>query len=220
MPDFDLERRVHLRGWTLVAGVDEAGRGPLAGPVMAAAVILPAELSGSEPWLASIDDSKRLSERRREEALALIRRHALAVAVAQQDADDIDALGILPATIQAMMNALNSLRVQPEHVLFDYLPLKTCPFPFQTIIKGDSLSYSIAAASIVAKVTRDRWMRRADEQYPGYGFARHKGYPTKHHVARLQALGPCSIHRRSFGPVRALAAGTQAAAPVAAASGV
>ena len=203
MPGLELERLAHLRGVTLVAGVDEAGRGPLAGPVMAAAVIFPAELSGAEPWLASIDDSKRLSEKRREEALEIIRRHALAVAVAQQDADDIDALGILPATVQAMTNALHSLRVQPEHVLFDYLPLKACPFPHQTVVKGDSISYSIAAASIVAKVTRDRWMQRADRQYPGYGFARHKGYPTRKHIERMELLGPCSIHRRSFGPVRA-----------------
>ena len=203
MPGLELERLAHLRGVTLVAGVDEAGRGPLAGPVMAAAVIFPAELSGAEPWLAAIDDSKRLSEKRREEALTVIRQHAIAVAVAQQDADDIDALGILPATIQAMTNALHSLRVQPEHVLFDYLPLKACPFPHQTVVKGDSISYSIAAASIVAKVTRDRWMKRADRQYPGYGFARHKGYPTRKHIERMQLLGPCSIHRRSFGPVRA-----------------
>ena len=210
MPGFELERRAHLLGSRLVAGVDEAGRGPLAGPVMAAAVILPAELSGSEPWLAAIDDSKRLSERRREEALELIRRNALALAVAQQDADDIDALGILPATVQAMTNALHSLRVEPEYVLFDYIPLKACPFPHRTVVKGDSVSYSIAAASIVAKVTRDRWMRRADRQYPGYGFAQHKGYPTKGHIARMEVLGPCSIHRRSFGPVRACS-GTRAA---------
>ena len=203
MPGLELERLAHLRGSTLVAGVDEAGRGPLAGPVMAAAVILPAELSGAEPWLAAIDDSKRLSEKRREEALELIRRHALAVAVAQQDADDIDALGILPATIQAMTNALHSLRVEPEYVLFDYLPLKACPFAHQTVVKGDSISYSIAAASIVAKVTRDRWMQRAERQYPGYGFAQHKGYPTRKHIERMQVLGPCSIHRRSYRPVRA-----------------
>ena len=207
MPGLELERLAHLRGSTLVAGVDEAGRGPLAGPVMAAAVIFPAELSGAEPWLAAIDDSKRLSEKRREEALEIIRRHALAVAVAQQDADDIDALGILPATIQAMTNALHSLRVEPEYVLFDYLPLKACPFPHQTVVKGDSISYSIAAASIVAKVTRDRWMRRAERQYPGYGFAQHKGYPTRKHIQRMQVLGPCSIHRRSFGPVRACGGG-------------
>jgi ribonuclease HII len=115
---------------------------------------------------------------------------------------EIDALGILPATIEAMMRAIESLSVRPEHLLFDYIPLKTCGFPFQTVVKGDGISYSIAAASIVAKVTRDRWMQQADELYPGYDFGQHKGYPTAAHVARLKRLGPCSIHRRSFAPVR------------------
>ena len=203
MPDLDLERGVHLTGRQLIAGVDEAGRGPLAGPVVAAAVILPAELSGSEPWLRYINDSKKLSHRRREEALELIKANAVAVAVGQQESDDIDAVGILPATIQAMMNALAGLPVQPDHVLFDYIPLKKCAFPYHVIVKGDSLSYSIAAASIVAKVTRDRWMQRAEGRFPGYGFSRHKGYPTKEHIERLRKLGPCLIHRRTFGPVRA-----------------
>ncbi len=202
MPGLDLERQIHLRGRSLVAGVDEAGRGPLAGPVVAAAVILPPELSGSEPWLESINDSKRLSPSQREKALVLIHQNALAVGIGQQDHDDIDALGILPATILAMMHAISSLPVDPEHVLFDYIPLKTCAYPFNTVVRGDSMSYSIAAASIVAKVTRDRQMQRADAVYPGYSFAKHKGYPTPSHISILRELGPCSIHRRSFGPVR------------------
>ena len=202
MPGLDLERQIHLRGRSLVAGVDEAGRGPLAGPVVAAAVILPPELSGSEPWLESIDDSKRLSPSQREKALGLIHQNALAVGIGQQDHDDIDALGILPATILAMMHAISSLPIDPEHVLFDYIPLKTCAYPFNTVVKGDSMSYSIAAASIVAKVTRDRQMQRADSVYPGYSFAKNKGYPTPDHISILRELGPCSIHRRSFGPVR------------------
>lgn len=202
MPGLDLERQIHLRGRSLIAGVDEAGRGPLAGPVVAAAVILPPELTGSEPWLESINDSKRLSHSQREKALELIHHHALAIGVGQQDADDIDALGILPSTIIAMMNAISSLSVEPEHVLFDYIPLKTCVYPFNTVVRGDSMSYSIAAASIVAKVTRDRMMLREDAKYPGYAFAQNKGYPTPDHIAVLKELGPCTIHRRSFGPVR------------------
>ena len=202
MPGLDLEQDIHLTGRQLIAGVDEAGRGPLAGPVVAAAVILPEELSGSEPWLQAINDSKKLSHRQRVRALELIRANAVAVAVGQQEADDIDALGILPATIQAMMNALSGLPVQPDYVIFDYIPLKRCPFPYRVVVKGDSLSYSVAAASIVAKVTRDRWMQRAEGRYPGYGFSRNKGYPTREHLERLRRLGPCLIHRRSFGPVR------------------
>jgi ribonuclease HII len=202
MPSLDLERRVQLRGYRLVAGIDEAGRGPLAGPVVAAAVVLSPELVGDESWLRSINDSKRLSPPQRERALELICRNALAVGVGRCASGEIDDLGILPATVEAMMQAIGSLALRPDHLLFDYIPLKTCGFPFQTVVKGDSVSYSIAAASIVAKVTRDRWMRQADQLYPGYDFGKHKGYPTAAHVSRLKELGPCSIHRRSFAPVR------------------
>lgn len=202
MPGLDLERQIQLRGYRLVAGIDEAGRGPLAGPVVAAAVVLPTELVGDEPWLKSINDSKRLSPSQRERAFELIHRNALAVGVGQSYHGEIDTLGILPATIEAMMQAVENLPVQPEHLLFDYIPLKNCGFPFQTVVKGDSISYSIAAASIVAKVTRDRWMQQANELYPGYEFGQHKGYPTAAHISRLKELGPCSIHRRSFAPVR------------------
>ena len=167
MPGLDLEHQIQSRGFRTVAGIDEAGRGPLAGPVVAAAVVLPPDLAGDEPWL-----------------------------------EEIDSLGILPATIEALMRGVERLSVRPEHLLFDFIPLKTCKLPFQTVVRGDSISYSIAAASIVAKVTRDRWMQQADEQYPGYDFGQHKGYPTSAHVSRLKELGPCSIHRRSFAPVR------------------
>jgi ribonuclease HII len=202
MPGLDLERRIQLRGYRLVAGIDEAGRGPLAGPVVAAAVVWPPDLAGDEPWLKSINDSKRLSPAQRERALELINRNALAVGVGWSAPGEIDSLGILAATIEAMMRAIKSLTVRPEHLLFDYIPLKSCEFPFQTVVKGDSISYSIAGASVVAKVTRDRWMQQAGELYPGYDFGQHKGYPTAAHVSRLQQLGPCSIHRRSFAPVR------------------
>jgi ribonuclease HII len=202
MPSLTLENQLRQRGVGLVAGVDEAGRGPLAGPVVAAAVILPGNLSGSEPWLQMIDDSKRLSPVRREQAAELIARHALAVGVGQEAPEEIDHIGIGNATIRAMLQAVARLPVPPEHLLLDYVPIKECVLPFQAIVRGDSLSYSIAAASIIAKVTRDRWMRQEDANHPGYSFAQHKGYPTAHHLARLRELGPCPIHRRSFGPVR------------------
>jgi ribonuclease HII len=202
MPDLSMEQRLYQRGVPLVAGVDEAGRGPLAGPVVAAAVILPPDLSGTETWLDLLDDSKALSPARRERAVAAIEKHALAVGVGQAEPEEIDRLGIGRATIEAMMRAVAELAVPPAHLLFDFVHLKECPFPFQTVVRGDSLSYSIAAASNVAKVTRDRWMREEDARFPGYSFARHKGYPTALHLEQLRRLGPCDIHRRSFAPVR------------------
>jgi len=214
MPDLALERRLHRQGFRLVAGVDEAGRGPLAGPVVAGAVILDPDLSESESWLALVDDSKRLSPARREKALAWIQQRALAVGVAQVDAEEIDRLGIGSANVEAMLRAVANLPVQPDHLLLDFVQLRKIPpnpplkrgdggiCPFDLVVRGDSSSYSIAAASIVAKVTRDRLMQEADALYPGYHFARHKGYPTAQHLARLRALGPCPIHRRSFAPVR------------------
>ena len=202
MPDFTREQRLQQQGYPLVAGVDEAGRGPLAGPVVAAAVILPPDLSGAEPWLAMLDDSKRLSRSQRERAVGIVETHALCIGVGQVGPEEIDFLGIGPANIQAMMRAVADLLVQPSYLLLDYVPLKQCAFPFEPVVKGDRLSYSIAAASNVAKVTRDRLMRQADDLYPGYAFARHKGYATAHHLARLRELGPCGIHRRSFAPVR------------------
>lgn len=202
MPDLSLERRLHQEGMRLVAGVDEAGRGPLAGPVVAAAVILPPDLNGSEPWLDLLDDSKRLSPAQRSKAVDAIHQHALAVGVAQSDPDEIDGMGIGHATVKAMMQAVANLALAPQHLLLDFVYIKECPFPYQTVVRGDSLSYSIAAASNVAKVTRDLIMQWADQMYPGYSFAKHKGYPTADHVARLKELGPCRIHRRSFAPVR------------------
>ena len=203
MPGLELECQVRSPGCRVIAGVDEAGRGPLAGPVVASAVILPPDLSGAEPWLQLINDSKLLSALQRERALEVVLRHAVAVGVGQQSPEQIDQLGIVPATIAAMFQAVSALSAAPDHLLMDFVPIKTCSWPYQTVVRGDSLSYSIAAASIVAKVTRDRLMEQADPVYPGYSFARNKGYPTAEHVRQLQALGPCSIHRRSFAPVRA-----------------
>ena len=202
MPDLSLELGLQQQGYRLVAGVDEVGRGPLAGPVVSAAVILPPGLTGDEPWLNLLDDSKALSASQREIAAQAVRRHALAVGIGQCSHEEIDEIGIGQASIQAMMRAVADLPLQPAHLLLDYVPIRQCPLPFQAIVKGDSLSYSIAAASNVAKVPRDGWMREADAMFPGYSFAQNKGYPTAHHRSRLLELGPCSIHRRSFGPVR------------------
>lgn len=202
MPDLTLEWQLQQRGYRLVAGVDEAGRGPLAGPVVAAAVILPPQLTGKEPWLQLVNDSKRLSPLQRQKAAQLIRENALALAVAGQDAGQIDELGIGAATVRAMLEAVAKLRVRPHYLLMDFVHIRECPWPFQTVVKGDSLSYSISAASILAKTERDRLMRGLDEVYPGYCFAQHKGYPTPQHLAQLSALGPCPEHRRSFAPVR------------------
>jgi ribonuclease HII len=202
MPDLTLEWELQQQGYRLVAGVDEAGRGPLAGPVVAAAVILPPQLTGKEPWLQLVNDSKRLSPLQRQKAAQLIRENALALAVAGQDAGQIDELGIGNATVRAMLEAVAKLRVRPHHLLMDFVHIRECPWPFQTVVKGDSLSYSISAASILAKTERDRLMRGLDDVYPGYSFAQHKGYPTPQHLAQLAALGPCTEHRRSFAPVR------------------
>ena len=202
MPDLSLERQLHQRGYRLVAGVDEAGRGPLAGPVVAAAVILPPDLAGSEPWLRAVNDSKRLSPAQREEAARLVRRNALALGIAAQDAGEIDDLGIGNATVKAMLEAVAGLGPRPDHLLLDFVHIKECAWPFEAVVKGDSRSYSIAAASILAKTVRDRLMHEIDATYPGYSFAQHKGYPTALHLDRLAALGPCPVHRRSFAPVR------------------
>ena len=202
MPGLELEQELFGRGYLHVAGVDEAGRGPLAGPVVAGAVILPPGLSSVPPWLAGVDDSKKLSPRQRRTALECIRYNAVAVGVGMASAAEIDYLGIGPATKRAMLRALEALPMDPDHLLIDYVPLSEAGTPFLALIGGDGRSYSIAAASIVAKVTRDSLMEEADLQYPAYGFARHKGYGTALHMARLSVHGPCPLHRRSFAPVR------------------
>ena len=202
MPDLSHERRLYQQGMKVVAGVDEAGRGPLAGPVVAAAVALPSGLSGEEAWLKKLDDSKRLTARQREAAFDLIQEYALAVSVEEESPEDIDRIGIGRAVIRAMLRAVDGLAIAPQHLLLDYVPIRECPYPYETLVKGDSRSYSIAAASIIAKVTRDRTMEQADTLYPGYGFARHKGYGTALHREQLASLGPCPLHRRSFAPLR------------------
>ena len=201
MPDLSLEKALLDRGVRPVAGADEAGRGPLAGPVVAAAVILPPELTGCEDWLWLLDDSKRLTATRREQAFDAVQEHALAWAVAVVPSEEIDRIGVGVAALRAMLEAADSLAVRPAHLLLDYIPVRSCHYPYDTVVKGDSRSYSIAAASNVAKVTRDRIMGDYELSYPGYGFARHKGYATAMHLERLREIGPCDIHRRSFAPV-------------------
>ena len=201
MPDLSLELGLRSRGISLVAGVDEVGRGPLAGPVVAAAVILPPELDGSEAWLGLLDDSKRLSAKQRERAADSVQENALAVGVGQVSHEEIDRIGIGHAALRAMLLAVAELAMAPGHLLLDFIHIRECSYSYDTIVKGDSRSYSIAAASNVAKVARDRMMVDAEQRYPGYNFAQNKGYPTQFHRDRLLEIGPCAIHRRSFGPV-------------------
>jgi ribonuclease HII len=198
------ERGAAEVGWTRVAGIDEAGRGPLAGPVVAAAVILPFEWieQGLPDSLGGLNDSKQLTERRREAFFEALQSNKTVVwAVAQADPGEIDQWNILGATHRAMRRAVDALQPQPDHALVDGLPVKGLGRDHTAVVKGDASSFSIAAASVLAKVTRDRWMGEADAQWPGYGFAKHKGYPTPDHLAALAKLGPCPIHRRSFAPV-------------------
>ena len=201
MPDLSLEREILGRGVCPVAGADEVGRGPLAGPVVAAAVILPPDLTGNEDWLKLLDDSKRLRQPQRESAALAVREHALDWAIASVEPEEIDRIGIGVASLQAMMLAVESLGTRPARLLLDYITVRHCSYPYDTIVKGDSRSYSIAAASNLAKVERDRVMGEYEETFPGYGFARHKGYATAFHLERLREIGPCGLHRRSFAPV-------------------
>ncbi|MGD0765639.1 MAG: ribonuclease HII [Dehalococcoidia bacterium] len=199
-PTFAYERPLWRQGLRLVAGVDEVGRGPLAGPVVAAAVVFPPRARFA--WLAEVDDSKVLSAPKREQLAERIRAKALAVGVGSLSADQVDALGIAPAGRLAMARALAALAPAAEYALIDAFTLPEVVLPHRGIIDGDALSLSIAAASIVAKVARDRMMLAFDDLYPGYGFCRHKGYGTPEHLDALSRKGPCPIHRRSFAPVR------------------
>jgi ribonuclease HII len=204
-PDFRFESELLHRGLTPIAGVDEAGRGPLAGPVVAAAVIFPADwiVRGLPEALREVNDCKQLSAPVREVLCAgLISRPEIRFGIAWVDAPLIDQINILQATHRAMNLALAKLNPPPRHVLVDGLRVKTLEFPQTPIVSGDTLSWSIAAASILAKVTRDRLMVEFDREYPGYGFAGHKGYGTPEHLAALKERGPCPIHRHSFAPLR------------------
>ena len=196
-----LERNVQI-----IAGVGEVGRGPLAGPVVAAAVVLPTSLIDSTAtWLADVRDSKQVSPKRRAAVCVHIHEHAVSVGIGAVSPSEIDTIGIAAATRRAMERAIECLDPQPTHLLIDAMKLPALKIAQTSIIKGDSLSKSIAAASIVAKEDRDTLMRDVlDVRYPGYGFASHKGYGSKLHIEAIKRLGPCPVHRRSFAPIRSM----------------
>ena len=199
------ERDLWTQGMTLVAGVDEAGCGPLAGPVVAGAVVFPHSwlATGLYSKLRGLNDSKQLTEEQREKYFDIIISHAeIRHAIAIVDVEVIDRINIRQAAWRGMHLALDQLQPKPEHVLVDGLRIKWLPYPHTALVQGDAKSYSIAAASVLAKVTRDRLMRDYDKQYPGYGFAVHKGYGTPQHLAAITERGACPIHRRSFAPFR------------------
>ena len=193
------EEKLMRRGIELVAGVDEAGRGPLAGPVVAAAVILPAAVD-----LPGLNDSKALSVSKRTSLAEQIFTSALAWAVGTASVAEIDTLNIRQASFLAMRRALEGLRLKPEYVVVDGCPIPALPLPQKGVVRGDAQVAAVAAASIIAKVTRDRLMVELDRQFPQYGFCRHKGYPTPEHLAMLAKFGPSPLHRRSFAPVKNL----------------
>jgi len=199
-PNLDEEDKLKSQGYELVAGIDEVGRGALAGPVIAGAVILPHPANLT--WLQLVRDSKELNYRKRESLFDLINREAIAVGIGVVHPQVIDSINILKATRLAMIQAVEKLPQQPNFLLIDRLSLSQCPIPQMGITRGDKTCLSIACASIIAKVTRDRIMEEFDQVYPGYGFAGHKGYGTRKHISCLQKLGPSPIHRLYFAPVR------------------
>ncbi len=195
---FKHERALYAQGYSCVVGIDEAGRGPLAGPVVAVAVVLPRKFSHK-----LLDDSKKLTPRQRDGLHAELTEHTeICWSAAIVSTEEIDRLNILRATHEAMRRAVAALVDTPDHVLIDGLPVHPFPIPQTALVGGDGLSFSIAAASVIAKVTRDRLMIEHDSKFPEYVFASHKGYGTALHLERLRKHGPCKIHRRSFAPVR------------------
>jgi len=199
-PTFIEEKRLGEQGYRLIAGIDEVGRGPLAGPVVAAAVILPLDLVA--PWLPLVRDSKELTPKRRASLFPLIEAAAVAIGVGFTGPEVIDNQGIVRATKIAMRSAVEQLAQAPDFLLIDFVALPEIALSQRSITKGDSHCLSIACASIIAKVTRDGIMVALDEEYPGYGFARNKGYATREHLLSLRQLGACPIHRKRFAPVR------------------
>ena len=193
MPSFDYENIKYAEGYTAVCGTDEAGRGPLCGPVVAAAVILPHDIE-----IEGLNDSKKLTEKKREKLFEVIKEKAVAYAIAEASPAEIDEINILNASMLAMKRAIEALDVKADFALIDGNCSRGFNIPTQTIVKGDSLSVSIAAASILAKVTRDRQCLELDREYPEYGIAKHKGYPTKDHMDAVRKYGPAPIYRMSF----------------------
>jgi ribonuclease HII len=199
------ERELWQQGRQFVAGVDEAGCGPLAGPVVAAAVVFPAGWleSGLCSKLRGLNDSKQITEEQREKFFSILTTHPeVRYAISTVDVAMIDQINIRQAAWRAMNLALDQIQPRPEHVLVDGLKIRWLPYAQTALVQGDAKSYSIAAASVLAKVTRDRQMKEFDQLYPGYGFAEHKGYATPKHYQAIEKLGACPIHRRSFAPFR------------------
>ena len=194
MPDYEFEKAAVNSGFSCICGVDEAGRGPLAGPVCAAAVILP-----EGAVIAGLDDSKKLTEKKREKLYDIVKETAVAYSVAYGTLEEIETVNILEATYIAMNRAIEGMSVKPDFALIDgnRVP-RGIKIPCETIVKGDSKSMSVAAASVLAKVTRDRLMLEYDKKYPEYNFKKHKGYGTKEHTELIKQYGPCEIHRLSF----------------------
>ena len=201
LPNMEYESALWREGSTLVAGLDEAGRGAWAGPVFAAAVILPNDVRVKQ-ILHGVNDSKKLSAKQRQRWKGCIQSASIAWAVASASEKEIDEMGIVPATCAAMTRALDQLHYRPTSLLIDYVKLPDCDLPQTSLPKGDTISLSIASASILAKTARDEYMILLDEQYPQYGFARHKGYGTALHRSALQENGVCPLHRLSFAPMK------------------
>lgn len=193
MPNFEIETYYQTEGYAIVCGVDEAGRGPLSGPVFAAAVVLPNDLV-----LEGLNDSKKLSPKKREALFDLICEKAITYGIASASVEEIDEMNILEASLLAMRRAIAMLSPAPDFALIDGNCEKEFTLPVKAVVKGDAKSCSIAAASILAKVSRDRLCEEHDKQYPAYGFAKHKGYGTKAHMDAIRQYGPCPIHRKSF----------------------
>ena len=188
------ERKIYANKVEYICGIDEAGRGPLAGPVVVGAVIMP-----KDSFIEGINDSKKISENKREKLYDIITKEAISYSVGIISQNTIDEINILNATKLGVKKALEGLDVRPDTILIDALKgMDTLGIPYMSIIKGDAKCYSIAAASIIAKVTRDRLMRQWDEVYPDYGFSKHKGYGTKEHIEKIKKFGPCLLHRKSF----------------------
>lgn len=200
-PSLDEERKLWRAGFVRVAGLDEAGRGALAGPVVAGAVVLPANARHTGLW-AEVQDSKLLSPQRREELAVRIRETASAWSLGEASAAEIDAHGIAPSTRLAMRRAVQALSPSPDHLLLDWVQLKSLNLPQLSFTKGDLRIVSIAAASILAKIHRDQLLRQLHERFPAYGFHSHKGYAARTHLAAIKSFGPCPAHRRSFSPLR------------------
>lgn len=194
---YRFEEELYDSGQQVICGVDEVGRGPLAGPLVVCACILPPFLR-----IKGINDSKKLTEKKREELYKIIVKEAIAYEVVFVSVEDVDNLNIYQATKKGMLEAISKLKVKPEHCLIDAMPLGELEIPHTSIIHGDARCASIAAASIIAKVTRDHYMEKMDIKYPNYGFKKHKGYGTKIHLEALDKYGPTPIHRKTFGPVR------------------